>query len=514
MGQPQIDMNDDELKVFVDIKKYNKKAQTSQVISSLIFFFAFVITITISFQVYKRAPELTSIILIIPALIILLSVYKVLSRKTKPTRNTITDNQGHIVIASRSITIPRFLLNNKFKNNSSPHLTLSIENIKDFEAVSGSKDNPSYFRIELHRKIQGEDLIEVRHNLSKHSIRTIFKRLHQESNLPEEKSPFSEHAIGIRKQKTSAYLLYFVLLFACIGCSTFITIMSPLLYRWTGYLNLLIFSIPLALVATAIMRFTVFKKSFKAGFGREMNLGTLMSLGIAISYLLSLGFNVVGHSNSTKTEAEVTKKKVTSSKNSKNYYLILDLQYPNNGKFYQFAEHPKIRVSYSEFTKVKAKKTMISLTIKDGALGVPFVADYGFVKGTTKKRSKKRKSKRKSSKKLKALKTWKAEIPSFPKPDSYMEVKWPNGQIKSKEPRVNGNKHGVAYYFHANGQKYTEINWVNNYKHGRYKTYRDDGTLEGDYSYNQGQIHGLIKWYDQKGELKQQAIYKNGHRID
>lgn len=86
---------------------------------------------------------------------------------------------------------------------------------------------------------------------------------------------------------------------------------------------------------------------------------------------------------------------------------------------------------------------------------------------------------------------------------------YPNKQLRSIEPLVNGKRHGIGLYYHENGTKYSEIPWKNGGKHGQFKLYRADGTLEQELSYKDGLIHGLLRWYSKEGKLTQEQYYKN-----
>ncbi len=95
----------------------------------------------------------------------------------------------------------------------------------------------------------------------------------------------------------------------------------------------------------------------------------------------------------------------------------------------------------------------------------------------------------------------------------YVESRWPNGQLKSKEAFVNGKRNGVSQYFHDNGQLLSEVNFKDDLRDGAYRVYRKDGTLEGEFQMRMGKRHGLLRWFDKKGRLQREVSYANDQII-
>ncbi len=87
---------------------------------------------------------------------------------------------------------------------------------------------------------------------------------------------------------------------------------------------------------------------------------------------------------------------------------------------------------------------------------------------------------------------------------------WPNGQLKSEEPVVNGRFHGTARYFWANGKPYSAFRWKNGNYDGSRTLFRDDGSVEQQASAKDGARHGVDQWFNPDGTLQLLEIYDNG----
>ena len=167
-----------------------------------------------------------------------------------------------------------------------------------------------------------------------------------------------------------------------------------------------------------------------------------------------------------------------------------------------FNESTELFVRRDLFDRVEAGRTQVIVNYKVGLLGLPFLAGYSIDPSTLKEATP-------VAPKVKR-EPWVAEVITT-SPDAQMrEDRWPNGQIRSREPIVDGKVQGIGEYTHANGRPYARIPWKNGEKHGRFKLYRDDGTLESDLSYKNGQPHGMLRWYDAKGELTIEREYVDG----
>src|SRR5262245_54689796 len=84
---------------------------------------------------------------------------------------------------------------------------------------------------------------------------------------------------------------------------------------------------------------------------------------------------------------------------------------------------------------------------------------------------------------------------------------WPSGNLRTQEPLVDGQRHGLAEYFHDNGQLYGKIPWENGKKHGTFTLFDKSGEVEEELSYKHGELDGLNKWYYPGGGTMSHAIY-------
>ncbi|PZP54710.1 MAG: hypothetical protein DI586_09080 [Micavibrio aeruginosavorus] len=88
----------------------------------------------------------------------------------------------------------------------------------------------------------------------------------------------------------------------------------------------------------------------------------------------------------------------------------------------------------------------------------------------------------------------------------YRIEKWPNGNVKSEEPLVNGQINGMGKYWWENSKNYGEIPWLNGQKHGSFILYTQNGQPDAKLTYKNGKQHGVSEWY----MLKQKWVYING----
>jgi hypothetical protein len=92
-------------------------------------------------------------------------------------------------------------------------------------------------------------------------------------------------------------------------------------------------------------------------------------------------------------------------------------------------------------------------------------------------------------------------------PTGYHRDFWPNGAPRSIEPLVEGRRHGLAHYTHADGVVYGDIPWRDGKKHGVFTLYREDGSREQTLSYRDGVPYGLCEWFAPDGRRTSAAIY-------
>ncbi len=79
---------------------------------------------------------------------------------------------------------------------------------------------------------------------------------------------------------------------------------------------------------------------------------------------------------------------------------------------------------------------------------------------------------------------------------------WPNGQLKSEEPLVNGLRHGIAHYYWDNGKPYSTFRWTNGKYDGIRLLFRADGSIEQQASTKNGLQHGELQWFNPDGTLE------------
>lgn len=186
------------------------------------------------------------------------------------------------------------------------------------------------------------------------------------------------------------------------------------------------------------------------------------------------------------------------------------------------AESLPLSTSWDKYDEIEVGKSKAKLTIKKGLLGIPYLRSSEIIpltpeekKSTSTSASKelKRKTARQWSPDALAAIAWNAE-PIIDAPTDFRFVHWSINQMKSKEPLVNGQVHGMAEFRYPNGQLYGMIPFKNGQKHGRFTLYREDGSLDQQLSYKEGVLHGLCRWYKPDGLLLQEAVYVDGQHTN
>ncbi len=114
---------------------------------------------------------------------------------------------------------------------------------------------------------------------------------------------------------------------------------------------------------------------------------------------------------------------------------------------------------------------------------------------------------------------WRRQMKSGSVPDlaEVVEVKYQNGNLKSREHFYRGMKQGASVYYHVNGTTYTSIDWKDGARHGSFKVFREDGSLEQWTSYKDGKPHGLFAWFNEQGATDRPThlrIYNMGQVIE
>ena len=430
-----------------------------------------------------------------------------------------------IRVTESEISFPPYLGFNraikKSPHNRGHEYLFRISEILDFENFPGSKNSPPQFHVSVKSPSGKEITYYLRNPLQKHEIKKLFNILHLRSGLSDEKSPFSEKAEEIRKKKSLA--LFSTIMAGSFGMVGFFVLhmVFPPVHYYSAVVTLLSYGFALAVPLSLMLKESTFSEAFKEGFGLEMPFWILLcgvtSLSAVVVSLINLTF--VGEGPIFETE--VTGKKAIRGKNSVRYHLYFETSEKMGSYVYYFKESSSIKVSQSLYSRMKVREGKIKAHVKQGTLGIPIIFNYELLnlsehpvdrkKRNTK--SQKRKSVKFKSKRRQAIEKWRANFPIFPKADEFKIVKYQDGRIRSKEPIVDGQMHGIAEYFHPNGEVYAKITWVNGQKHGRHKLYRDNGTLEQHLSYKNGAMHGVSFWYDQAGKLKSKATFDEGKPI-
>lgn len=171
-------------------------------------------------------------------------------------------------------------------------------------------------------------------------------------------------------------------------------------------------------------------------------------------------------------------------------------------------------VDEDTYSRAKVGRTEYRMLVKLGLLGIPWVSQFEIIPETLSKGESHAgvKGKSLSAKELDAVKHWNPEIPNNQTND-FRVTNWSSGALKSKEPLLDGQVHGVATFRFENGQLYGQIPFKHGEKHGRFKLHRENGIIDQELSYKEGRLHGVCRWYDNNGKLKQEELYRDGELI-
>lgn len=83
----------------------------------------------------------------------------------------------------------------------------------------------------------------------------------------------------------------------------------------------------------------------------------------------------------------------------------------------------------------------------------------------------------------------------------------PTGKRETIEPKENGKNHGLARYYHPNGQLYGVIPWKEGNKHGSFKLYHENGKLDQYLEYKDGKLDGIAVWMAPDESVSQFSEY-------
>lgn len=385
-------------------------------------------------------------------------------------------------------------------------LNFSLNQIIDFETIAGSKNVRPHFKIKLHQSSNSESY-QVYNPFSNTEVDQLYKAMHSATGMSDKSSPFSNIARQVRKTKRRLHALMISLGSVGTMLTILLTLLYPPLQAFSFLMSIAVYTLPLSYLLILLFKSTQFyKKKLDAKWGSRAPQALVYFMFIPTVFASIIAINKIAGQEVIDSVTQVTGKKVKSGKSGKNYLLEIDA--PLIGEYvFNFNENVWIYVSKKIYNKAIVHNSQLTIVVNMGALQLPILESYKLLPDSNKATPQ-------ISKNL-DLVNWQAQLPeNFPPAEGYNKDYWPNGKIRSDEPLINGQRHGLAKYFFANGSKYTEIYWVHGQKHGRYKTYREDGTLEADYSYNMGKVHGKNIWYDDKGQVKQVSIYRYGEYLN
>ncbi len=101
------------------------------------------------------------------------------------------------------------------------------------------------------------------------------------------------------------------------------------------------------------------------------------------------------------------------------------------------------------------------------------------------------------------------KIHNHPQKTAELIKHYPDGEIMSKIPRVNGKKHGMGRQWYINGMKSSKQMWANGKRHGLRKAWQDDGNHDSETMFRKGKTYGLkIEWWP-RGAKYLETIWRN-----
>lgn len=447
-----------------------------------------------------------------------------IERKIK--KHNLTSDQN-IAISSGIVFFPGYLNYDHFNKKNQPevidnYFSLAINQIKDFELIPSGKYNKRHFRITY---LDGaiEKVLHVLATLSKEEVKSFQKALSNSfAGLVGKNNPFNEIAeIQRKKKKVISVILTFIILI-CVFVTTYFSVLHPPVLFWSSAIQYLIYGVSVGLLLGYTLKKTLLSSILNARFGKPVSpifyFSTFCIIGTSL--LVVLNINMI--KDIVETEATVKRKYSRVRKGKRHYYVYLDLKVDTSGLSYVIDEETKLRTSVTYFKFIYPGKTRYKVFINKGLLNIPHVDRYDVQKNSQLIQGKSnsevfRKEILKGSpsfnKEKYEVSRWLPEATSFQKANKVKIDKWPNGQMRSKEPILNGKRHGIGQYFHSNGRSYAMITWIDGKKHGNYITWTEDGKIEARYSYKEGELHGRIEWYNEQGEISQVRYYKNGKLI-
>lgn len=84
------------------------------------------------------------------------------------------------------------------------------------------------------------------------------------------------------------------------------------------------------------------------------------------------------------------------------------------------------------------------------------------------------------------------------------------GQLKSREDYLDGQKHGPSVTFFDSGKILLEGQFVNDKKDGKHVEYFESGRIRSEFNYDKGKYHGEMKLFLANGQLRTKGTYHQG----
>ncbi len=86
-------------------------------------------------------------------------------------------------------------------------------------------------------------------------------------------------------------------------------------------------------------------------------------------------------------------------------------------------------------------------------------------------------------------------------------TRYAGGNLKSKIPYVNGQKHGIQQWWREDGQKMWQEIWANGKQHGVGSEWNDNGQKWSQEIWRDGKEHGVWTWWREDGTKGQEIYY-------
>lgn len=408
----------------------------------------------------------------------------------------------NIEISNGTVVWPSCLVLKNYSDevDKNQNYSIRIDNIEDFVSLPAGKNTKARFEIKMKNRINDDGRLVVLNTLSKKNEDLLFSALNSQWSSSKENSPFSQERRNLRQLKTRVGGAFYILgTFAVVVEIFLITFNYPIFFYSTLILFLIYSLLPSNLLTLFLYNLLKAREGSKALTFKHFIFTVFLS-SLPIFHAAFFTVESYWPVQNTTIDVEIIDKEAIRHKSSYSYFLYLAPKADDLSVTNILEETMSARVSKIDFKTIEVGSSA-TLKVKIGIFGIPLQEKIYPIRNTQ--------GLRKTIPINEQLLQWEATYPDFPGNPDYKIEKWPNGSVKSKEPLLNGEAHGLATYWHPNGVIYSKIYWVEGEKHGRYETHREDGSLEGSFSMKRGQKHGEARWYDKQGQLKTKAIYEN-----